>query len=217
MKRLTKILVSVAVICLLVGVLALAISANSGIDGKFVVKGKGYETWADAVSAADNTHTIYINEDWTLDTGITLSGEATNVKINLNGKTVSVTDGSMLFNVHTKAKLTIEGEGTLNNSGAVLIGGSSSGTVTVDATGAGIVINNNATSGDVNTFRFQSYSTLNVSGKIVVNTNPSSQKPLGINPFQTKPILTYVYCKVKLLLRIGQKYRSFRPLQRRRV
>ena len=116
MKRLTKILVSVAVICLLVGVLALAISANSGIDGKFVVKGKGYETWADAVSAADNTHTIYINEDWTLDTGITLSGEATNVKINLNGKTVTVADAVVnAFNLSSGAKLTISGDGKFDN------------------------------------------------------------------------------------------------------
>lgn len=173
MKRFSKILVAVLALCLLVGVLALAISANSGIDGKFVVKGVGYETWEDAVAAANNTHTIYLNEDWTLDTGKTISGETTNVKLNLNGKTVSVTDGTMLFNVHTSAKLTIEGSGTLNNSGAVLIGGSASAEVTVNATGAGIVINNTLAdaTADVNTFRFQSRAILNVSGKIVVNTN----------------------------------------------
>ncbi len=171
MRRLSKILVAALALCLLVGALALAISANSGIDGKFVVKGEGYETWEEALSAANNTHTIYLNEDWTLAKGINLSGATTNVKVNLNGKTVTVEDGSMLFNVYTNAKLTLEGEGTLVNNGAVLIGGSSYGEVTVNATGAGIVINNNATSGDVNTFRFQQYSTLNVSGKIVVNTN----------------------------------------------
>ncbi len=183
MKRFSKILVAVMALCLLVGVLALAISANSGIDGKFVVKGEGYDTWGEAVEAAANTHTIYLNEDWTLDTGLTLSGETTNVKVNLNGNTVSVTDGSMLFNVYTNAKLTIEGVGTLVNNGEVLIGGSNYGEVTVNATGAGIVINNNATSGDVNTFRFTTYSTLNVSGKIVVNTNTVTNSRAFINVY----------------------------------
>ena len=45
MKRLSKILVAVLALCLMVGALALAISANPKIDGNFVVKGKGYETW----------------------------------------------------------------------------------------------------------------------------------------------------------------------------
>ncbi len=178
MKRFSKILVAVLALCLLVGVLALAISAEDtpaapAVEGNFVVQGTGYETWDLALAAAANTHTIYLNADWTLNTGLTLEGETTNVKINLNGKTVSVTDGTMLFNVHTNAKLTIEGSGTLNNSGKVLIGGSNYGVVTVNATGSGIVINNNLadTAADVNTFRFENRSTLNVSGKIVVNTN----------------------------------------------
>ena len=175
MKRFSKILVAVAALCLLVGVLALAISANyTGATGKFVVNGQGYDTWEGedgALAAANNTHTIYLNEDWTLDTGLTLSGATTNVKINLNGKTVTVKDGTPWFTVTTSAKLTVEGEGTLNNSGQMFIVARNTGTnVTVNATGKGITINNSSTIANVYTFFFTTGSTLNVSGKMVVNT-----------------------------------------------
>ncbi len=175
MKRFSKILVAVAALCLLVGVLALAISANyTGAKGKFVVNGQGYDTWEGedgALAAANNTHTIYLNEDWTLDTGLTLSGANTNVKINLNGKTVTVKDGTPWFTVKTSAKLTVEGEGTLNNSGQTFIRAQNTGTdVTVNATGKGITINNSSTKANVYTFYFTTGSTLNVSGKMVVNT-----------------------------------------------
>ncbi len=184
MKRFSKILVAVLALCLLVGVLALAISANyddPSFDGKqFVVKGVGYDTWEAALAASvnaekpDEPYTIYLNKEWTLDTGLTLSGENTNVKVNLNGKTVSTEDGSKLFNVINGAELTIEGEGTIDNNGEIVIGSNSSATVTIDATGSGIVINNNASGVSVNAFRFYSGSTLNVYGALVVNTNASA-------------------------------------------
>ena len=177
MKRFSKILVAVAALCLLVGVLALAISANyTGATGKFVVRGTGYGTWEEAVAESANAedlskpYTIYLNENWTLDEGLTLSGATTNLKVNLNGKTVTVTNGDPWFTVTSGAKLTVEGEGTLNNSGEKFIVAQDTDTeVTVNATGEGITINNSSDK-DVYTFFFASSSTLNVSGKMVVNT-----------------------------------------------
>ena len=177
MKRFSKILVAVLALALLVGVLALAISAEEpapAVEGNFVVQGKGYETWELAIEAANNTHTIYLNADWNVASAIAVnnSGYYKNVKINLNGKNVNVNELAMAFNVTGGARLTIEGEGTFNNVGATLIGASSQGVVTINATGAGLVINttlNNANV-DVNTFRFLQYSVLNVSGKLTANT-----------------------------------------------
>ncbi len=178
MKRSSKILIVILATTLLVAALALAVFASDdGSDGKFVVAGVGYETWDEAVAASANAedpskpYTIYLNEDWTLDTGLTLSSATTNVKINLNGKTVTVKDGTPWFTVTRSAKLTVEGEGTLNNSGQTFIRAQNTGTnVTVNATGKGITINNSSTKANVYTFFFTTGSTLNVSGKMVVNT-----------------------------------------------
>ncbi len=172
MKKFSKILIATLAAILLVGALALAVFANGNeIDGKFVVAGVGYETWEEAFAASQSVHTIYLNEDVTLASGIKLSGENVKVRVNLNGHKLGTADGSKLFAVSQKATLVITGSGTIDNLGTVLVSGSESAVVTVEGTGKGIVINNNATSGDVNTFRFESYSTLNVFGKIVVNTN----------------------------------------------
>ena len=194
MKRSSKILIVILATTLLVAALALAVFASDdGSDGKFVVAGVGYETWDEALAASNNSHTIYLNEDWTLNTGLTLSGATTNVKINLNGKTVTVEEGKTWFTVTTSAKLTVEGEGTLNNSGSILFYAYSKGNVTVNATGKGITINNSSTNANVYTFFFASSSTLNVSGKMVVNT---TAKPDSSTSGGSRTIF-YVYDKNK--------------------
>ena len=142
MKRLSKILVAVLALCLLVGALALAISANPNIEGNFVVRGTGYETWEEALSAADNTHTIYLNEDWAIESEIAISGADTKIKINLNGKAINVAgDIEALFVVNGGASFTLTGAGTINEAMSV-VRASGAAHVTLDATGDGITVRN---------------------------------------------------------------------------
>ena len=150
MKKSSKILIVIFAAVLLVGALALAVFASDkdNVQGKFVVAGVGYETWEEAVLAAENTYTIYLNEDWTVGNTITISGESTKVRLNLNGKTVTAgsalsvtgqgvkdTDVRPIFKVTNAANFVLEGDGTFYLKSVVVeaIGAS---TVTVNAGGA---------------------------------------------------------------------------------
>ena len=174
MKKTSKILLVILAAALLVGTLALAVFASAdGIKGKFVVAGVGYETWSEAIEAADNTHTIYLNENVTLEKELNLFGAETRVRINLNGKTVSVADEvATAFVLKEGTKFTLSGSGTFENvSGLVSASGAS--TIKVEATGKnGIVVNHRQVAEDstsFSTFRFLDGSSLDVSGFLTVN------------------------------------------------
>ncbi len=180
MKKSSKILIVILTAMLLVGVLALAIFANGGdsanaIKGKFVVASVGYETWEEAVAAADNTHTIYLNENITLEEGIVVSGAGTKVRINLNGKTVTVADPATIataFNAQHSSELTITGSGEINNV-KNCFGAAGGSIVTVEGTGKdGITINHAKTAAGADVicaFRIHDRAILNLSGLITVN------------------------------------------------
>ncbi len=195
MKKSSKILIVILAAVLLVGALALAVFAsNTGdVKGKFVVAGAGYETWDEAVLAAENTYTIYLNEDWTVDKSLTISGETTKVKLNLNGKTVTAgsalavagqgvkdTDVRPIFKVTNGANFVLEGKGEFYLKSVVVeaIGAS---TVTVNADGAsgGIVVNhatvNYAWHTAYTTFRIHDRAVLNVSGCITANAEDATR------------------------------------------
>ena len=195
MKKSSKILIVIFAAVLLVGALALAVFASDkdNVQGKFVVAGVGYETWEEAVLAAENTYTIYLNEDWTVGNTITISGESTKVRLNLNGKTVTAgsalsvtgqgvkdTDVRPIFKVTNAANFVLEGDGTFYLKSVVVeaIGAS---TVTVNAGGAngGIVVNhatvNYAWHTAYTTFRIHDRAVLNVSGCITANAEDAKR------------------------------------------
>ncbi len=189
MKRFSKILVAVLALCLLVGVLALVISADTGVTGQFAVNGQGYNTWEDAVAAAGDTHTIYLNEDWTVGSKIVINADT---KLNLNGKTVTsgivasgngVEDAESLpmFQVTSGAEFVLEGKGTVNDLTSVFVEAIGASTVTVNADGTndgGIVINCKATGykwGYYKVFRIHDRSVFNASGFITVNAEDQSR------------------------------------------
>jgi len=184
MKRFSKILVALLALCLLVGALALAISANnSAPSGKYVVLGEGYNDWESAVGAAANTHTIYLNEEISLDATVDITGADTKVKVNLNGKSITATTDATLFNVTEGASFTLEGAGTINAGLATVVSASGQNTtVTVDGTGSGIVVNHNEDAAEsataVTAFNVSNNGILNVFGKLTVGANNGTRKAL---------------------------------------
>ena len=175
MKKFSKVLMVILTAMLLVGALALAaLASTDGVDGKFVVGGVGYETWEEAVAAADNNLTIYINEDLTFDAAVKLNGEEKKLRISLGGHKIAFAEGiANAFEINNGAELVITGNGVISFSGTSLVKGANSSVATIEGTGAGIVINidSNGSAVDMNAFRMNSGSTLNVYGKITANTN----------------------------------------------
>ena len=199
MKRFSKILVAVLALCLLVGALALAISANSGIEGNFVVQGEGYETWGEAVDAAKNTYTIYLNKNLEIAETIAISGADTKVKFDLNGKSLSQTDDiNVLFRVSGGASLTITGSGTFDNV-LTLVTATGSSKITLNATGSGIVINHkevDTAKTVISTFRIYDNSGIDVFGAVTVNGINGSRYIFNLTKEgSTSPSATYLNIK----------------------
>ena len=174
MKKFSKILVAVLALALIVGALALAVFANdeNKIENPYIVSGVGYDTWADAISAANNTATIYINGNVSLDETISVSGEGTSVTLNLAGNSITANHTAALFDVSEGATLTIKGAGAINNLTGNLVNATGSSGITVDGTGAGITINFGALDSGATATAFRVYdsSRISVSGKVVMNT-----------------------------------------------
>ena len=176
MKRFGKILVVALALCLLVGALALAISANTdpAISGKYVVKGVGYNDWSVAVSAAGNGGTVYINEDnVSIDATIEVS-DGTSLTVNLNGHTVASNVGTA-FSV-TNGTLTLAGSGIVNNVGTLALAVGENANLVIDATEGGIVVNHKADLATTETVRAYDRSNVTVKGKIIVNTVNSERE-----------------------------------------
>ncbi len=174
MKKFSKILVAVLALCLLVGIATLAISANSGTDGKFVVDGVGYDSWDDAVTAAAGGKTIYLNEDVTvtahasakavtyytktLDSTLAINDTKEDEEINyavgynitedvildLGGHKLTQSFDGILFNIAEGVKLNVKGEGSFENVRTLVR--TSGGELLFDARGNGIEIKNIADS-----------------------------------------------------------------------
>ncbi len=165
MKKFSKILVAVLALCLLAGVATLAITANSGVDGKYVVDGVGYDSWDEAVAVAGGEKTVYLNEDITLDalpdakastyrgnseSGTVPAAEAVtgveigynvvnkNVKLDLNGHSITQSFEGVIFHVINGARLEIVGEGSILGVGTLARVNNSS--LVIDAKGAGIIV-----------------------------------------------------------------------------
>jgi hypothetical protein len=180
MKRFGKILVVALALCLLVGALALAISANTdpAISGKYVVKGVGYNDWSEAVSAAGNGGTVYVNEDISIDNTITVA-DGTSLTVNLNGHTVAV-NADVAFSV-TNGTLTLAGNGTVNNVSIFASAVGANANLVLDATGSGVVINHAAGLATVQTVRAYDSAAVTVKGALDINKTDGAKKIFDVS------------------------------------
>ena len=175
MKRFSKILVAALALCLLVGALALAVSADSGITGTYVVNGNGYDSLSEAVANANNTETIYLNGNATLDSQWIISGADTKVILDLNGYTLTVGDMGDVTKaivVQNGASFTLTGSGAVKDVDLIFVQVTNTGsTFNLEASGNGITLDSkaNETTG-LNYFDIGKGTTANVKGKLTVNT-----------------------------------------------
>ena len=182
--KLKKTLSVLLALCLCVGMLVVGASAEDNVAE--VVGASEYATLAEAFAAAGSGDTVRLLDNCSLTSTLNVSGAVT---LDLNGKTVSngFTPNSSypLIRVLANAQLTVEGSGSIANTGAftiyglgkvVLNGGTISGTQYVVVNGGELVIDGATVTGMVLTvYCYSSASKTTVESGTVRTTASTTQ------------------------------------------
>lgn len=151
-------------------VLAVSASTETDPNANYQFRvGDDYYTddWDDAVTAAAGTKTIYLNKDWAPTQGKNADGDplvsatflttsihtaphwnaptgfsiTSSVKLDLNGKTVSMTDlEGVLFSIGANGTLELLGEGTFTDTGTLVSASGDTAKLIINAYGKGFDI-----------------------------------------------------------------------------
>lgn len=172
MKKFSKILVAALALTLLIGVLALVVSADNNelpsVDGTYVVNGVGYDSWTDALAAANGEAVIYLNED--IEPAVMSDDAAFAVKngekivFDFNGHNVKQVT-KYLFRV-SKGSLELRGETNITNAATVVFAYGAESNIKIHGYGKGIDVD--LRDEGFNVFHIYDGTTFDVTGDLTV-------------------------------------------------